>query len=83
MTASRRLALLTVALAVFAHAEPPRVLLVGDSTVTDSAGWGPGFKARLSGGAEYLNHAKSGRSSKSHRNEGIGRKRSPPGQRTC
>ncbi|GLH96246.1 hypothetical protein Pa4123_15200 [Phytohabitans aurantiacus] len=48
-----------------------RVLLVGDSTVTDDAGWGPGFRARASAGTECLNHAMSGRSSKSYRDEGL------------
>ncbi|MCW6003974.1 rhamnogalacturonan acetylesterase [Micromonospora sp. CPCC 205371] len=48
-----------------------RVLLVGDSTVTDDAGWGLGFRARMSAGAERLNHAMSGRSSKRYRDEGL------------
>ncbi|MEJ3747188.1 rhamnogalacturonan acetylesterase [Actinomycetes bacterium KLBMP 9797] len=48
-----------------------RVLLVGDSTVTDDAGWGAGFRARMAPGAECLNHAASGRSSKSYRDEGL------------
>lgn len=48
-----------------------RVLLVGDSTVTDDAGWGSGFRARAVPGIECLNHAMSGRSSKSYRDEGF------------
>jgi lysophospholipase L1-like esterase len=44
------------------------LLLVGDSTVTDDAGWGSGFRARVT--ADCLNHAQGGRSSKSYRGEG-------------
>jgi pectinesterase len=44
--------------------------LVGDSTVTDDAGWGLGFKQWLDGGAECINLARGGRSSKSFRDEG-------------
>lgn len=47
-----------------------KLLLVGDSTVTDDAGWGNGFRARLAGGARCLNQAMGGRSSKSYRDEG-------------
>ncbi|GIE95693.1 rhamnogalacturonan acetylesterase [Paractinoplanes rishiriensis] len=47
-----------------------RILLVGDSTVTDDAGWGPGFRARLAPTVECHNHAQGGRSSKSYRDEG-------------
>lgn len=47
-----------------------RVVLVGDSTVTDEIGWGMGLKARLTGGAECVNLARKGRSSKSFRAEG-------------
>ncbi|MGP3965077.1 GDSL-type esterase/lipase family protein [Nonomuraea sp. 3N208] len=48
-----------------------QILLVGDSTVTDFDGWGPGFRARLVPGTECLNHAMGGRSSKSYRDEGF------------
>jgi pectinesterase len=47
-----------------------RILLVGDSTVTDDEGWGRGLRARLAPAVECANHAKGGRSSKSYRDEG-------------
>lgn len=47
-----------------------RIVLVGDSTVTDDAGWGSGFKRLLNGNAECINTAAGGRSSKSFINEG-------------
>jgi lysophospholipase L1-like esterase len=47
-----------------------RIVLVGDSTVTDSSGWAPGFKQRLQPEAECLNWAKGGRSSRSFIDEG-------------
>ncbi len=47
-----------------------KIVLVGDSTVTDAKGWGPGFKKLLKPGVECINWAKSGRSSKSYINEG-------------
>ena len=49
---------------------PVRIVLVGDSTVTEDAGWGLGFRELMSGGAELLNLAASGRSSKSFLDEG-------------
>lgn len=53
-----------------AAARPIRIVLVGDSTVTDEAGWGPGFKAMLGSRVECINTAVGGRSSKSFRDEG-------------
>ncbi|MGD9127955.1 MAG: rhamnogalacturonan acetylesterase [Planctomycetia bacterium] len=50
------------------------ILLVGDSTVTDHAGWGKGFKCLAGKQVKYLNHAKGGRSSKSYRDEGLWKK---------
>jgi len=47
-----------------------RIVLVGDSTVTDNAGWGLGFKQFLTEGAECINTAQGGRSSESFRREG-------------
>jgi lysophospholipase L1-like esterase len=47
-----------------------RVALVGDSTVTDSSGWGVGFKNSLTDDVEVINLALGGRSSKSYRDEG-------------
>lgn len=47
-----------------------RVLLVGDSTVTDHAGWGQGFAAALPRGFVCINRARGGESSKSFRDSG-------------
>ena len=47
----------------------PRIVLVGDSTVTDDSGWGAGF-ARIARGADVVNTAANGRSSKSFIDEG-------------
>ncbi len=46
-----------------------RIVLVGDSTVTDDSGWGAGFR-QLALGAEVVNTAANGRSSKSFIAEG-------------
>ncbi|WP_428940200.1 pectinesterase family protein [Fontivita pretiosa] len=48
-----------------------RIVLAGDSTVTDSAGWGLGFAKALNDSAECVNLARGGRSSKSFRDEGL------------
>src|SRR3974377_2597969 len=50
---------------------PVRIVLVGDSTVTDQAGWGSGFSQFLTAGAECVNTARGGRSSMSFRKEGL------------
>ena len=50
--------------------DPLRIVLVGDSTVNDQGGWGPGLRAAFDGQVEVLNHALNGRSSKSFRDEG-------------
>ncbi|MFA5293358.1 MAG: glycosyl hydrolase family 28 protein [Phycisphaerae bacterium] len=42
-----------------------RIVLVGDSTVTDKSGWGLGFRQFLTDKAECVNTAAGGRSSKS------------------
>src|ERR1041385_2929753 len=47
-----------------------KIILVGDSTVTDSAGWGLGFKQFLTDGAVCINTSQGGRSSESFRREG-------------
>ena len=47
-----------------------RIVLVGDSTVTDDSGWGAGFKLLVNDGAEVINLAANGRSSKSFIDEG-------------
>jgi pectinesterase len=61
------------------HAETPapstehkiKIILVGDSTVTDNAGWGLGFKRFLNDQAECRNTARGGRSSMSFMKEGL------------
>lgn len=54
------------------HAEETRtrVALAGDSTVTDSAGWGAAFAKLLGPNAECLNLARGGQSTKSFRDSG-------------
>ena len=47
-----------------------KIVLVGDSTVTDNAGWGLGFKQFLTADAECINVSQGGRSSESFRREG-------------
>lgn len=47
-----------------------KIILVGDSTVTDNAGWGLGFKQFLTEDAACINTAQGGRSSESFRREG-------------
>jgi len=49
---------------------PIRIVLVGDSTVTDDAGWGAGFRQLVTDGVEVINQSASGRSSKSYIDEG-------------
>ena len=48
-----------------------RVVLVGDSTVNDQGGWGPGFRSSFGPEVEIVNLAQNGRSSKSFRAEGL------------
>ena len=48
-----------------------RVVLVGDSTVAEESGWGPGFRRLATSGLEVVNIAASGRSSKSFIDEGL------------
>ena len=59
-------AFLTVALALAAGAERPvKVVLVGDSTVNDEGGWGPGFRASFGPQLQVAQSgAQNGRSSK-------------------
>jgi lysophospholipase L1-like esterase len=47
-----------------------KIVLVGDSTVGESDGWGPGFKRFVASDVEVVNMAKNGRSSKSYAAEG-------------
>lgn len=46
------------------------VALIGDSTVTDAAGWGKAFAERFSDRVEVINYSAGGRSSKSWLDEG-------------
>ena len=55
-------------------AEKIRIVLAGDSTVTDNAGWGKGFANCMTGDVEVINLSKGGRSSKSFVAEGSWRK---------
>lgn len=48
----------------------PLFVLAGDSTVTDRAGWGAGFRELLADPQQVTNLAQSGRSSRSFRAEG-------------
>ena len=56
------------------HPKKVRIVLAGDSTVTDKAGWGKGFAQCLSDDVEVINLAKGGRSSKSFVAEGSWKK---------
>jgi lysophospholipase L1-like esterase len=60
-----------VVASVSAQGRPVKIVLVGDSTVNDEGGWGPGFRARFGPEVEVVNLAKNGRSSKSFRDEGL------------
>ncbi|MEY4488562.1 MAG: hypothetical protein RIQ79_1070, partial [Verrucomicrobiota bacterium] len=51
-------------------AKPVHIVLVGDSTVTDNAGWGLGFKQFLADGVTLTNTSRGGRSSMSFIVEG-------------
>jgi lysophospholipase L1-like esterase len=61
-----------LALAAFAQGSPStvRIVLVGDSTVTDDSGWGTGFRKLATDAVEVVNTAANGRSSKSFIDEG-------------
>jgi lysophospholipase L1-like esterase len=48
-----------------------RIVLVGDSTVAEDAGWGPGFRRLAMSDVEVVNIAANGRSSKSFIDEGL------------
>lgn len=53
-----------------AAAGKTKIVLVGDSTVTDNAGWGLGFKQFLTDDVQCLNTSRGGRSSQSFMTEG-------------
>lgn len=57
-----------------AGANKVRIVLIGDSTVAEGSGWGPAFAKRVGPGVECVNMARSGRSSRSYRDEGHWRK---------
>jgi lysophospholipase L1-like esterase len=66
------LALLWAALPAVAEPLPPiRIIVVGDSTMTDKSGYGKGFCARFRPEVTCINAARGGRSSKSYRAEGL------------
>jgi lysophospholipase L1-like esterase len=70
-------ALATLILASAADEPKPekvKILLVGDSTVTDSAGWGGAFGKLLTSEAECVNAARGGASSKSYYDSGLWKK---------
>jgi lysophospholipase L1-like esterase len=60
-----KLHLLLLLLAVIAADAPVRIVLVGDSTVTDKAGWGKAFADRLVPGVTCSNTSSGGQSTKS------------------
>ncbi|TAL04424.1 MAG: hypothetical protein EPO07_05140, partial [Verrucomicrobia bacterium] len=66
--------LIVSAFPLFAQSNLPaakiKIVLVGDSTVTDSAGWGLGFKQFVNERGECINTAVGGRSSMSFIQEG-------------
>lgn len=66
--------LLVAATTFSADAPKPRIVLAGDSTVTDGAGWGAAFAKLLGAEVECINLAAGGRSSKSFRDEGLWQK---------
>jgi lysophospholipase L1-like esterase len=65
-------------MAGIAGGEPPRVkariVLAGDSTVTDDAGWGGAFARLLGDNIECINLSRGGRSSRSFAAEGLWKK---------
>ena len=62
---------LSASRAASAPAAPLHIVLVGDSTVTDNAGWGLGFKQFLGDGITLTNTSRGGRSSMSFIQEGL------------
>jgi lysophospholipase L1-like esterase len=62
--------LVSALIGVAGQAPQVKIVLVGDSTVNDEGGWGPGLRASFGPEVEILNLAQNGRSSKSFRDEG-------------
>src|SRR5574339_16021 len=66
--------MIVTALSVTGHVDQApvvRVVLVGDSTVAEDSGWGPGFRRLAGNGVDVVNMAANGRSSKSFIDEGL------------
>ncbi len=59
-------ALLTLVALAADSTRPVHIVLVGDSTVTDTAGWGAAFARRLNEGVRCTNKARGGASTKSY-----------------
>src|SRR6478735_1094128 len=59
--------------------ERARIVLVGDSTVAEGGGWGPGFRAMFGPDIDVVNLALNGRSSKSFLDEGAWTSATPKG----
>ena len=55
--------------------KPVKIVLVGDSTVTDAAGWGTGLAALMKPEATVVNHARGGASTKSYTAAGLWKKK--------
>src|SRR3954454_8167473 len=70
MAGMNRGVLVLLALALCGAQAAVKVVLVGDSTVNDEVGWGPGFRASFGPELQVINLAQNGRSSKSSRDEG-------------
>jgi lysophospholipase L1-like esterase len=67
------IAAFALGMAAYQQGPPPsplRIVLAGDSTVTDDSGWGLGFRQLAGDGVEVVNTAANGRSSKSFIAEG-------------
>lgn len=60
-----------LALGAVAGTTEIKMVLVGDSTVTDNAGWGLGFREFLTDDVELVNTSRGGRSSMSFMKEGL------------
>jgi len=56
------------------HGTAVKIVLVGDSTVNNGGGWGPGFCALFTPNVTCVNEAANGRSSKSYFDEGLWQK---------
>ncbi len=70
-TGFRLLCLIAAASCLAGQTHGVKIVLVGDSTVNDEGGWGPGFRASFDSRVAVINLAKNGRSSKSFRDEGL------------